>query len=68
MKLKSIIGIILLVLTFVITTPVMYVGNAQPPPPPPLEIPIDGGLGFLIMAGVMYGAKKLIQHKKSLDY
>lgn len=39
---------------------------AQPPPPggtgppcwPPPCIPIDGGIGWLIAAGVAYGAKK----------
>lgn len=39
---------------------------AQPPPPPdPEAIPIDGGLGFLIAAGMAYGAKKL--HKNHKD-
>lgn len=42
-------------------------GIAQPPPPggatgpscwPPPCIPIDGGISFLIVAGVAYGAKK----------
>lgn len=41
-------------------------GIAQPPPPggsgpscwPPPCIPIDGGISFLIAAGVAYGAKK----------
>lgn len=31
---------------------------SQPPPPPPPNIPIDGGIGWLIAAGVAYGAKK----------
>lgn len=47
--------------------------NAQPPgggPPggggciPPPCIPIDGGLGFLLAAGAIYGGKKLLDHKK----
>lgn len=39
---------------------------AQPPPPPdPEPIPIDGGLGFLLAAGMAYGAKKL--HKSKQD-
>ena len=34
-------------------------GFAQiPPPPDPGAIPIDGGIGFLIAAGIAYGAKK----------
>ena len=39
---------------------------AQPPPPPPVEIPIDGGLFFLLVAGMAYGAKKLIENKSNL--
>lgn len=31
---------------------------APPPPPPPPSIPIDGGIGWLIGAGVVYGFKK----------
>lgn len=38
---------------------------AQPPPPPPQEIPIDGGLGVLLAAGLFYGAKKLREGKKA---
>ena len=40
--------------------------NAQPPTPPPLEIPIDGGLFFLLIAGMAYGAKKLHENKSRL--
>lgn len=37
---------------------------AQPPPPPsPEAIPIDGGLGFLLAAGMAYGARKLYKKK-----
>lgn len=36
---------------------------APPPPPVPNPIPIDGGLGFLIAAGMVYGAKKLYDNK-----
>ncbi len=34
-----------------------------PPPPPPEPIPIDGGIGALIVAGVGYAAKKLYSSK-----
>ncbi len=38
---------------------------SQPPPPPsPEAIPIDGGLGFLIVAGMIYGGRRIIlKHK-----
>jgi hypothetical protein len=29
------------------------------PPPPPNPIPIDGGIGFLLTAGVGYGLKRM---------
>ena len=29
------------------------------PPPPPNPIPIDGGVGFLLVAGVGYGLKRM---------
>ncbi len=29
------------------------------PPPPPGGAPVDGGAGFLVAAGLAYGAKKL---------
>ncbi len=39
-----------------------------PPPPPPAaggpQIPIDGGVGLLIAAGVGYGAKKYYDKQK----
>jgi hypothetical protein len=39
---------------------------AVPPPPPP-AVPIDGGLGFLLFAGIAYGAKKLYDTKQSVE-
>lgn len=32
--------------------------------PPPCTVPIDGGIGFLIAAGVGLGAKKLYNNQK----
>ena len=37
---------------------------AQPPPPSPKEIPLDGGLGWLLAGGVAYGVKKLRDNHK----
>jgi hypothetical protein len=34
------------------------------PPTPPAPIPIDGGIGFLVAAGVGYGIKELKKKKK----
>lgn len=48
------------------TQPPPPVGNAANPPcwPPPC-IPIDGGIGFLVVAGAALGVKKIYDHKKS---
>ena len=44
-----------------------------PPPPPPSDspgcwpppcVPIDGGISLLIVAGAVYGGKKLYNHQK----
>jgi hypothetical protein len=40
---------------------------SQPPPPPPQEIPLDGGLSALIIAGLAYGARKLYLQQKEND-
>ena len=38
---------------------IMIAQGPPPPPPPPPGLPIDGGLLFLLMAGIVYGVKKL---------
>lgn len=43
------------------------IGGGGPPTgcwPPSTCIPIDGGIGFLLMAGFAYGAKKVYDNKK----
>lgn len=50
-----------------------FLSNAAPPPPPgggpscwpPPCVPIDGGIGLLVAAGVAYGAKKMLSSKKN---
>ena len=34
-------------------------GGPPPPPPPPPQVPIDGGLGLLAVAGGAYAARRL---------
>ncbi len=57
---------IILTLTLIFLFVPFFVGTVagQPPPPPPTDIPIDGGLSFLLAAGVAYGAKKLYANKE----
>ncbi|MDB9927799.1 hypothetical protein OAD34_04405 [Flavobacteriaceae bacterium] len=38
---------------------IMIAQGPPPPPPPPPGLPIDGGLLFLLIAGIVYGVKKL---------
>jgi len=56
---KKIIIVSMLLMLFMIGPEFMKSAIAQPPPPDPIAIPIDGGLGLLIAAGIAYGAKKL---------
>ena len=62
MKLKK--SYIILLIAFSLAPLFTESVSAQPPPPPPQDIPIDGGLGFLLAAGIAYGAKKLHSEKK----
>ncbi len=39
------------------------IAQSTPPPPPPQDVPIDGGLGFLLAAGVAYAAKRLYKSR-----
>lgn len=60
---KQIVFITLIAI--IILAPVlMNSAIAQPPNPTAEPIPIDGGLGFLIAAGMAYGAKKLYNKEK----
>jgi hypothetical protein len=56
---KKIIIVSMLLMLFMICPEFTKSAIAQPPPPDPIAIPIDGGLGLLIAAGIAYGAKKL---------
>ena len=54
----------LLVLTFVLI--LVNVSFAQgPPDPPDPGVPIDGGLGFLLAAGLIYGVNKYRKSRKN---
>lgn len=51
--------ILVFIVIFILSPAFVQTAIAQPPPPPPVGIPIDGGLGFLLAAGVAYAAKRL---------
>ena len=61
---KKFFYILSFIVLFVLAPAFVQTIIAQPPPPPPQEIPIDGGLGFLLAAGVGYAAKKLHSSQK----
>jgi hypothetical protein len=54
---------IFLILTFVIC--IVTLSIAQPPDPPDPTVPIDGGLGFLLAAGMIYGVHRFRKSRKS---
>lgn len=41
-------------------------GGGDPPcwPPPCSAIPLDGGIGLILAAGIAYGGKKILDHNK----
>jgi hypothetical protein len=51
------------IVIFVLSPAFVQTAIAQAPPPTPVDIPIDGGLGFLLAAGVAYAAKKLYKNR-----
>ncbi len=56
--------ILILVLTMFLIFSASII-SAQPPPPPPQDIPIDGGLIFLVAAGMIYGGREIYKHEKN---
>jgi hypothetical protein len=55
--------IIIFLVVFIFSPLFVQTIIAQPPPPDPQEIPIDGGLSFLLAAGVAYAAKRLYKSR-----
>ena len=66
----------IIVLTFSILISVVGYSQKAPPTPPPSgkpalpaphpgdEVPIDGGLSYLLLSGVLYGVYELRKRKK----
>ena len=59
--------ILIFLIIFILTPVFVQTAIAQPPPPPPQDIPIDGGLGFLLAAGIGYAAKKLYAQRETSE-
>lgn len=60
---KKVLTILAFIVIFVLAPVFVQSAIAQPPPPPPVPIPIDGGLSFLLAAGVGYAAKKIYSER-----
>ena len=56
---------ILWVLPFVILLVLPIFSQGGPPDPPDPGVPIDGGLGFLLAAGLIYGVNRYKKSRKS---
>jgi hypothetical protein len=59
---------LLMVFFFCLSAAVVFAQPDAPPDPgggPIGAIPVDGGLAFLLAAGVGYGAKKMHERRKS---
>jgi len=57
-------GFILMITLLITYTPGLLAQMPGNPGGDPDEIPVDGGLGVLIAAGVAYGAKKVYDKRK----
>jgi hypothetical protein len=58
------LSILIFIIVFVLAPAFVQTAIAQPPPPGnTAPIPIDGGLGLLLAAGVTYAAKKLYKQR-----
>lgn len=55
-------------LLFLVTTfPLLAQGPGGDPEGDPDLVPVDGGLGFLLAAGVGYGVKKVRERRRKVD-
>jgi hypothetical protein len=55
------------ILFFVTLSVKVFAQGPPPPPPDPSDVPIDGGLGFLIAGGMAYGAYQLKKRKQDKE-
>jgi hypothetical protein len=53
-----------LILTFVVVIATIALAQGLPPDPPDPKVPIDGGLGILLSAGVVYGIHRYRKSRK----
>lgn len=56
-------NILLLVILLLLVVPAVFAQDPPPPAQPPVQLPIDGGLVALVLAGLFYGVKKSLKKK-----
>lgn len=58
-------NIFLLTILLLVVVPTVFAQDAPPPPAQqgPVELPIDGGVIALVLAGLFYGIKKSLKKK-----
>lgn len=63
MKLKSLFttALFTFIISAAVALPPSGVGGNENADDPDNEVPIDGGIGFLLLAGAAYGAKKVLK-------
>ncbi len=61
---KRYLKILILLLILIVFPLFLSTSMGQPPPPPPQDIPIDGGLLALLLAGIGYGGRKIFMEEK----
>jgi len=63
MKMKQFITILTLLLALQLPSMAQEeeLGTEDGPPPAPGDVPVDGGLTFLLAAGAAYGGRRLTQ-------
>ena len=64
---RKFLTILIFIILFALVPAFVQNAIAEGPPPGPIDVPIDGGLGFLLATGVAYAAKKLHSHKKKQE-
>lgn len=55
-------------LFFVMLSITVWAQSPPPPPPDPDDVPIDGGLGFLVAGGIAYGTYQYNKRKQDKEH
>lgn len=53
----------IVVFIFLVLNAELLFASPPPPPPPPPGLPIDGGLSFLVLSGVIYGVYEALKRR-----